>query len=112
MSRRLRSAVDYDGDAFIAFGNVEVAGGAPQDRRFAGLPLSLRTGRAAQQVPSGALAFHSDDIEYVFGTLDTRPGAVWQPEDRKLSEQMMSYWTNFAKTRRSQWAGAAGVAEV
>jgi para-nitrobenzyl esterase len=34
----------------------------------------------------------------VFGTLDTRPGAVWRPEDRKLSEEMMSYWTNFAKT--------------
>jgi len=46
----------------------------------------------------GWFAFHSDDIEYVFGTLDTRPGAVWRPEDRKLSEEMMSYWTNFAKT--------------
>jgi para-nitrobenzyl esterase len=46
----------------------------------------------------GGLAFHSDDIEYVFGTLDTRPGAVWKPEDRKLSDQMMDYWTNFART--------------
>ncbi len=46
----------------------------------------------------GWFAFHSDDIEYVFGTLDTRPGAVWRPEDRKLSEEMMGYWTNFAKT--------------
>jgi para-nitrobenzyl esterase len=43
-------------------------------------------------------AFHSDDIEYVFGTLDTRPGETVRPADRKLSEQMMSYWTNFAKT--------------
>jgi para-nitrobenzyl esterase len=46
----------------------------------------------------GSFAFHSDDIEYVFGTLDTRPGAVWRPEDRKLSEEMMEYWTNFAKS--------------
>jgi len=46
----------------------------------------------------GSLAFHSDDIEYVFGTLDTRPGAEWRPEDRTLSEQMMTYWTNFAKS--------------
>jgi len=30
--------------------------------------------------------------------LDTRPGETVRPEDRKLSEQMMSYWTNFAKT--------------
>jgi para-nitrobenzyl esterase len=46
----------------------------------------------------GTFAFHSDDIEYVFGTLDTRPGETVRPEDRKLSEQMMSYWTNFART--------------
>jgi para-nitrobenzyl esterase len=43
-------------------------------------------------------AFHSDDIEYVFGTLDSRPGAVWRPEDRKLSELIGTYWTNFART--------------
>jgi para-nitrobenzyl esterase len=46
----------------------------------------------------GSFAFHSDEIEYIFGTLDTRPGAIWRPEDRKLSEQAMSYWTNFAHT--------------
>ena len=45
-----------------------------------------------------AAAFHSDDIEYVFGTLDTRPGSEWRDSDRKLSEQIMSYWTNFAKS--------------
>ncbi len=43
-------------------------------------------------------AFHSDDIEYVFGTLDSRPEAAWRPEDRKLSELMGAYWTNFART--------------
>ena len=42
-------------------------------------------------------AYHSDELEYVFGTLDTRPGAKWRPEDRRLSEQMQLYWTNFAK---------------
>ena len=46
----------------------------------------------------GTFAFHSDDIEYVFGTLDTRPGWEVRPEDRKLSDAMMTYWTNFAKT--------------
>jgi para-nitrobenzyl esterase len=45
-----------------------------------------------------AKAFHSAELEYVFGTLDVRQGATWKPEDRKLSEQMISYWTNFAKT--------------
>jgi para-nitrobenzyl esterase len=42
-------------------------------------------------------AFHSDDIEYVFGTLDSRVGATWRPEDRKLSDQIGAYWTNFAR---------------
>jgi len=45
-----------------------------------------------------AKAFHSAELEYVFGTLDVRQGAAWKPEDRVLSRQMMDYWTNFAKT--------------
>jgi para-nitrobenzyl esterase len=45
----------------------------------------------------GTFAFHSDDIEYVFGTMDTRPDWRVRPEDRQLSEAMMTYWTNFAK---------------
>ena len=47
--------------------------------------------------PDGKYAWHSDDLEYVFGTLDVRRGSVWRPEDRKLTEEMMDYWTNFAK---------------
>ncbi|HEV2646937.1 MAG TPA: carboxylesterase family protein [Acidobacteriaceae bacterium] len=43
-------------------------------------------------------AFHSDDIEYVFGTLDSRPDMKIRPEDRTLSDQIQQYWTNFAKT--------------
>ena len=42
-------------------------------------------------------AFHSDDIDYVFGQLDAREGAKWRPEDRKLSSEMVEYWTNFAR---------------
>jgi len=93
-----RSAIDYGGDTFIAFDAwkwIEAhvkTGNLPVYRyRFdlAALPSKFHPGVAA---------FHSDDIEYVFGTLDTRPGETVRPEDRKLSEQMMSYWTNFAKT--------------
>ena len=67
--------------------------------------------RPVNSIPD-AIAFHSDDIEYVFGTLDTRPGAVWRPEDRKLSEQMMSYWTNFARTGDPNGEGLPELAEV
>ena len=43
-------------------------------------------------------AFHSDEIEYVFGVIDSRKGIAWRPEDYAMSEQLMTYWTNFART--------------
>lgn len=94
----LRSAIDFGSDSFIAFGTwkwIEAqrkTGGAPVYRyhfELAALPSKFHP---------GTFAFHSDDIEYVFGTLDTRPGWTIRPEDRTLSDQMMGYWTNFAKT--------------
>jgi len=41
-------------------------------------------------------AYHSSEIEYVFGTLDSKAEIVWRPEDRSLSDLMQGYWTNFA----------------
>jgi para-nitrobenzyl esterase len=49
----------------------------------------------------GLKAYHSAEIEYVFGDLDSKKvdgkPVAWTAEDRKLSDQMSSYWTNFAK---------------
>jgi para-nitrobenzyl esterase len=42
-------------------------------------------------------AYHSADIEYVFGTLDWKKLA-WTDADRKVSDLMQTYWTNFAKS--------------
>jgi para-nitrobenzyl esterase len=92
-----RSAADFGGDAFIAYGTwkwMEIhrkTGDSPVYR------YKLDLGAPPSKFHPDPVAFHSDDIEYVFGTLDTRPGAVWRDEDRKLSDEMMSYWTNFAK---------------
>ncbi|HEY1579518.1 MAG TPA: carboxylesterase family protein [Terracidiphilus sp.] len=94
----VRSATDFSGDQFIAFGTWKwleahrKTGDSPVYRyhfELAALPSKYHP---------GTHAFHSDDIEYVFGTLDTRPGETVRPEDRELSEAMMTYWTNFAKT--------------
>jgi para-nitrobenzyl esterase len=52
------------------------------------------------------LAYHSAEIEYVFGTLDWKK-ISWRPEDNKLSEEMGAYWTNFAKTGNPNGAGRA-----
>jgi carboxylesterase type B len=46
----------------------------------------------AQGTPSPNGASHITELAYVFGI----PGATWNDTDRKLSDAMMSYWTNFA----------------
>jgi len=100
-----RSAADFGGDQFIAFGTwkwMEI------DRKTGDKDIyryKLDLAAPPSKFHPGSFAFHSDDIEYIFGTLDTRPGATWRPEDRKLSDEMMSYWTNFAKTGNPNGAG-------
>ncbi len=95
----LLSAGDYASDQFIAFSTwrwleAQVATGQSPVYRY-----RLDLGSPGDDNHPAILgAFHSDDIEYVFGTLDSRPGAKWRPEDRALSEQIGSYWTNFART--------------
>jgi para-nitrobenzyl esterase len=93
------SAGDFANDRFIAFSTwrwleAQVATGQSPVYRY-----RLDLGSPGDDNHPAILgAFHSDDIEYVFGTLDSRPGAKWRPEDRALSEQIGSYWTNFART--------------
>ncbi len=101
-----RSAIDYGSDAFIAFGtwawleaHLKTGGGSPVYR------YHFELAATPSKFHPGTFAFHSDDIEYVFGTLDTRPGWEVRPEDRTLSEQIMTYWTNFAKTGDPNGAG-------
>ncbi len=97
-AQALRSAIDYGSDNFIALGTwkwleaQKKTGEAPVYR------YHFELAATPSKFHPGTFAFHSDDIEYVFGTLDTRPGWTVRPEDRKLSDEMMSYWTNFART--------------
>jgi para-nitrobenzyl esterase len=49
-------------------------------------------------------AYHSAEIEFVFGMLDSKK-LPWRPEDYELSELIGSYWTNFAKTGNPNAAG-------
>jgi len=91
-----RSAMDFAGDSFIAYSTwawIEAqskTGKSPIYRyRFDLAPPSDH--------PGPSYAFHSAEIEYVFGQLDTKAGVTWRPEDRALSEQMQQYWANFAR---------------
>ena len=71
-----RSAIDYGSDSFIAFSTwqwIEAqvkTGDSPVYRYHFDLAAP------PSKFHVGSFAFHSDDIEYIFGTLDTRPGAV------------------------------------
>lgn len=94
----LRSAEDYAGDRFIAFST------------WAWMEAQSRTGQqpiyryrfdlAPPSDPKGPQlgAYHSAEVEYVFGELDSQTNMAWRPEDRKLSELMQKYWSNFART--------------
>jgi len=98
-AQAMRSADDLTTAGFIALGAwkwVEAqvkTGQAPVYRYRFDLPAT-----PSEMHPEGKYAFHSDELEYVFGTLATRHGATWREEDHRLSQQMMVYWTNFAKT--------------
>lgn len=104
-AQALRSAIDFGGDQFIAFGTWTWL----EEHRRTGDSPTYRYHFELAATPSkfhpGTFAFHSDDIEYVFGTLDTRPGFNVRPEDRRLSDQIMTYWTNFAKAGNPNGTG-------
>ncbi len=106
----VRSAIDFAGDRFLTFATWQWLqaqvenGGSPVYRYY-----FVRPAPGDKYNPAGSGAFHSDEIEYVFGMLDSRVGAVWQPEDYKISDLMETYWTNFARTGNPNGdSGAAG----
>ncbi len=102
----VRSAIAYGSDRFIAFDTWRWI----EAQRKTGDSTVYRYLFEMPAPPSrfhpGGYAFHSDEIEYVFGTLYTRPGAVWRPGDLLLSDQMMIYWTNFAQSGNPNGRGA------
>jgi para-nitrobenzyl esterase len=93
-----RSIEDFTGDRFIAFGTWKwledqaTSGKQPTYRyRFDQAPPRLF------DAPDEG-AYHSAEIEYVFGMLDSKPKITWRPDDRTLSDLMQKYWTNFARS--------------
>ena len=102
----IRSWEDLAGDRFIAFGTwrwleASAAAGRKPVYRY-------RFDLAPPDDPSrqpGMGAFHSSEIEYVFGTLEWRIPALWRAEDKSLSSLMRKYWANFAKKGNPNDAG-------
>ncbi len=76
-------------------------GGAPVyryrfDRKIPVAPDTKVNGVPATADDVGAR--HAGEIEYVFGALDSVPKVTWTDADRMLSDQMTTYWSNFART--------------
>jgi para-nitrobenzyl esterase len=88
-----RSASDVAGDDFIAFGTWKWI---EQHTKTPGVDVYRY--HFEQNLPLATPAApHAGEIVYVFRALSAR-NLPWTPEDRRVSELMASYWTNFAKT--------------
>ena len=101
----LESAASLGSDLFIGYATWKwlemhlATGHSPVfrysfDRVIPIAPDPKRPGVTARDIG----ARHAGDIEYVFGALASSPAVPWEPADRALSELMMSYWTNFARS--------------
>lgn len=49
------------------------------------------------RVPSWLGGVHGDEIPYMFGLPMTSP-ALFTDDDREFSQQLMAYWSNFARS--------------
>ena len=54
---------------------------------------------------------HGAELPYVFQKLELTP-LPWTDADRRISDAMATYWTNFAKTGQSEWRRPAALAGV
>jgi para-nitrobenzyl esterase len=112
----IESAASLGSDLFIAYATWKwmethlETGGSPVYRyRFDKIipiaPDTKLNGLTATAKDIGAR--HAGEIEYVFGQLDSVPKVTWEPADRQLSDLMMSYWSNFARTGDPNGPGLA-----
>jgi para-nitrobenzyl esterase len=93
----LRSALDFAGDRFIAFSTWEWMESQTKTGKQPIYRYRFDLGPPSADPKAPQFAYHSAEIEYVFGQLDSKAGVPWRPEDRQLSEQMQKYWANFAR---------------
>ena len=102
----VRSAGDLASDRFIAIGTWKwidlqlKTGASPVYRYSFDRAVPIEPGRVINGSPATGAdvgAVHASEIVYVFGTLDSSKGVMWQPiPDRKLSDA--SWWHLLALT--------------
>ena len=98
-----RSAQDLAGDQFIGYSTwkwLEMqsqTGGSPVFRYEFDQATPLSVADKAKDPARTPTAYHSSEIEFVFGVLASKK-LPWHPADYMLSNAMSEYWANFAKT--------------
>jgi para-nitrobenzyl esterase len=103
-----RSAQDLAGDKFIAFStwkwlDMQCATGKSTLYRyeFDDAPPAAADADTKGDPPT---AYHSAEIEFVFGGLASKK-LPWRQEDHAVSDVMSSYWANFARSGDPNGAG-------
>jgi para-nitrobenzyl esterase len=97
-AQTLRSAQDFAGDHFIAFSTWYWMEAQSKTGKQPIYRFRFDLGPPADPKGPQLGAYHSSEIEFVFGQLDSKAGVVWRPEHRQLSEEMQKYWANFARS--------------
>ncbi len=102
-----RSFDDYQGDRFIAFStwrwiDAQLKTGKSPVYRYR---FDMDHPKDPKRGPEEAGAYHSAEIEFVFGALDSENWISWRPEDHKLTDLIRKYWSNFAKNGDPNGAG-------
>ena len=113
-SEAVRSAGDLAGDRFIIISTWKwidmqlETGGSPVyrysfDRAVQVAPGTVVNGMPATSADIGAV--HASEISYVFGAIGAMHNVAWEPADWRLSDEIGTYWTNFAKTGNPNGGG-------
>ncbi len=97
-AQTLRSAQDFAGDRFIAFSTWEWMETQAKTGKQPIYRFRFDLGPPSDPKMPQMGAYHSSEIEYVFGQLDSKAGVVWRTEDHQLSDMMQKYWANFARS--------------
>ena len=109
-SRKVRPQLAGDEQALRGFAYSPAVAWARVQNANGRVPLygyffeHLRPGQIAVRTPDGAaqlLSPHGSEIAYAFGNLDCgddRTDFAWTEYDYTLSDAMVRYWTNFART--------------
>jgi para-nitrobenzyl esterase len=97
-AQTLRSAQDFAGDRFIAFSTWAWLEGQSKTGKQPVYRFRFDLGPPSDPKMPQLGAYHSSEIEYVFGQLDSKAGVGWRADDRQLSDEMQKYWANFARS--------------